>query len=137
MSVEENKKLTMELFEALSVGDWDVCERLIDESVEWWVIGDTQASGVKNKEKYIKLGKAALSHSEKGLELRYGDITAEGDRVMLEAWGNMQMKNGNVYANTYVFKTQWKNGKVISAREFLDTALIDRVFGPKISKKAS
>ena len=48
-------------------------------------------------------------------------ITAEGDRVAVEAESYAKMKNGKTYQNTYHFLFIVKSGKIEAVKEYLDT----------------
>lgn len=135
--LEENKRIALEVLDAMGKGDVPTLERLYDDNLEWWVIGTTKASGVKTKERNIKLVLSPLSFGEGHFHFQFGDVTAQGDNVWVEVTGNLKMKAGGYYANTYAFKLTIKNGKVVAGREFMDTALVDRIFGAKPPKTAS
>lgn len=136
MGVEENKKVAMELITAMGVCDIATVERLLHEDAIWDVIGTTKASGRKTKERNIKLIKSAYSYGNGTMNYKFGDVTAQGDTVWIEVWGDFEMKQGPRYANTYLFKCVVKDGKVIAGREIMDTGLVDKLFGPKEQKPA-
>ena len=48
-------------------------------------------------------------------------LTAEGDRVAVEAESYAKMKNGKTYQNTYHFLFIVRDGKIQSVKEYLDT----------------
>lgn len=133
MGAERNKALAVELITAIGEGDFGVMERLLHDDAQWWVIGTTTASGTKNKARNIKMVKAARGFGEGGFNFRISETTAEDDRVWLEVTGSLKLKSGAIYANTYAFKLTFRDGKIIEGREFLDTALVDRLFGTRES----
>jgi ketosteroid isomerase-like protein len=48
-------------------------------------------------------------------------VTAEGDRVALEAESYAKMKNTKTYQNKYHFLFVVRNGKIQQVKEYLDT----------------
>ena len=56
-----------------------------------------------------------------GLRVTPKGITAEGDRVAVEAESYAKMKNGKTYQNTYHFLFIVRDGKIQSVKEYLDT----------------
>ena len=48
-------------------------------------------------------------------------MTAEDDRVAVEATSFATMEDGRVYANSYHFLVTIRDGKVATVREYMDT----------------
>ena len=57
------------------------------------------------------------------------DIIAEGDRVVVRGRGEFRTKAGKDYNNSYCFVLRLEEGRLVELREYLDTALVERVFG--------
>ena len=57
------------------------------------------------------------------------DIIAEGDRVVVRGRGEVRTKAGKDYNNSYCFVLRLEEGRLVELREYLDTALVERVFG--------
>jgi ketosteroid isomerase-like protein len=55
--------------------------------------------------------------------------TAEGDQVALEFSGKCALANGKRYDNFYHFLMLFRNGRICSIREYVDTKLVFDVFG--------
>lgn len=56
-------------------------------------------------------------------------VTAEGERVAVEARGRAELRNGRIYANIYHFLLEVRGGKVAAMREYCDTQAIAAAFG--------
>ncbi len=56
-------------------------------------------------------------------------ITAEGDRVAVEAEGKCALPNGKRYDNIYHFLLCIRDGRICEIREYADTLLVERTFG--------
>jgi hypothetical protein len=59
--------------------------------------------------------------------MRLGEMTAEGDRVFVEAESRATLAGGGTYNNHYVFMARFRDGKMIEHKEFADTLHIHRV----------
>ena len=82
---------------------------------------DGAIDGIRAVEKNLMPGKIIVYPSAKGLKLTPKGITAEGDRVAVEAESYGQHANGKVYNNQYHFLIEVRNDKIQAVREYLDT----------------
>lgn len=64
--------------------------------------------------------------------LKLETITAEDNRVLAEVRGANKTVDGEDYNNRYVFFMEFDGGKIKTVREYLDTALVEKVLGPRI-----
>jgi uncharacterized protein len=60
-------------------------------------------------------------------------ITAEADRIALEAESDADLVNGKHYHNYYHFLFVIRDGRVTEAREYLDTKNVADSFGDLLS----
>ncbi|MBC2667682.1 nuclear transport factor 2 family protein [Novosphingobium piscinae] len=51
-------------------------------------------------------------------------ITAEADRVVIEARSTATLRGGAAYANTYVFVLRLRDGRIASVREHFNPAIV-------------
>src|SRR5438132_12996173 len=106
MSIEANKKLVLSFFENLSAGQFDAFLAQMADTATAWIPGKPEsfpAAGTKTKAQYAKLIKGIGVAFPKGLRLTPKALTAEGDRVAVEAEGYGETVNGKVYNNLYHF----------------------------------
>jgi hypothetical protein len=62
---------------------------------------------------------------------RARSFVAEGDTVVVECKGSVAMKSGARYDNDYCYICRFaEDGKLIAVREYMDTALAERVLVP-------
>lgn len=54
-------------------------------------------------------------------EMKIVGVTAEGDRVAIEAACDAELRDGTRYGNTYHFLLEFENGKIKLAKEYNDT----------------
>lgn len=120
---ECNKAIVADFFETFSKGDVPgVIDRMHDDG-SWWVSGAiTGMSGTYPKATLAGLldGARAL-YREGALRITPTSMTAEDDRVAVEATSFATMEDGRVYANSYHFLVTLRDGKVAAVREYMDT----------------
>ncbi len=71
--------------------------------------------------------RARLSGPGRTIPIRF---IAEGDRVVVEARGDMVTKEGVRYDNEYCLIYRLANGKIVEIREYQDSTLCEAVLGP-------
>lgn len=122
-TTEENKVIVADFFATFSKGDVSgVIERMHDDG-SWWVSGAIDGmSGTYPKAELAGLldGARAL-YREGALRITPTTMTAEEDRVAVEAKSFATMGDGRIYANSYHFLVTLRDGKVALVREYMDT----------------
>jgi hypothetical protein len=121
MSIEENKRIILGFFENLSAGNGEAILGALADSATWWVQGNFPLSGTKSKKEFAALVGDLGAKIDGGLRVKPKGITAEGERVAVEAESYAKMKNGKTYQNTYHFLFIVRDGKIQSVKEYLDT----------------
>jgi ketosteroid isomerase-like protein len=129
MSTEANKKVALEYFAALARNDVSGMSKCMTDDATWWIAPGTSFSGLQEKEPYLRNIAAFLASAAGPLELTFGEITAEGDRVAIIAKGKLPLKNGRTYESHYSFLLQFRDGKIASGKEFLDAVHANDVLG--------
>ena len=133
MGIAENKQIVLDFYEAGARGDMDGCFALLADDITWTNIGTTRFSGT-----YV--GKQALSENllgplfgqlRAGISSKIERLTAEGDIVVAQTSGTAETKDGVPYNNTYCQVITIRDGKFAAVTEYMDTALVDSVFGVK------
>jgi uncharacterized protein len=121
MSVEDNKKIVLGFFENMNAGNGGAVLDALADSATWLVPGDFALSGAKTKAQFAELLGELGSKIDGALRITPTGVTAEGDRVALEAESYAKMKNGKTYQNKYHFLFVVRDGKIQQVREYLDT----------------
>jgi len=121
MSSDENKKIVLGFFENLNVGNAAAALGALSDSATWWIQGNFPLSGTRTKAQFTELLGQLGSQIDGALSLRVKGITAEGDRVAVEAESHAKMKTGKTYQNKYHFLCEVRGGKIQAVREYLDT----------------
>jgi ketosteroid isomerase-like protein len=124
MSAEDNKKIVLSFFENFSSGKMEQALAMMADNATWSVMGKPDKfalAGTKTKAQFAELVKGIGAAMPKGLRVTPKGVTAEGDRVALEAESYGEHANGKVYNNLYHFLIEVRGGKIQAVREYLDT----------------
>ena len=115
MSTEENRRTALKFLEAMSAGQID--ESLMTEDIQWWVPG----RGLLSKAEFYALAGAFGGLVKDRITMTVRGVTAEGDRVAIEAESYGELKNGRIYNNTYHFLFVFRGGKICLSKEYNDS----------------
>ena len=131
MSIEDNKRVVLDFYEAGARGDMERCFGLIADDIVWTNIGSTRFSGrYEGKQALMDELLGPLFGSLKaGISSDIERLTAEGDIVVAQTSGTAETHDGTPYNNSYCQIMQIRDGKIVAVKEYFDTALADAVFG--------
>ncbi len=93
------------------------------------VAGSTDISGTYTKEGFREPASGVVGGTKGGIRLSLTGITAEGNRVAVEAVSDDETLEGKRYLNQYHFLFEFKNGKFTAVREYMDPMHVREVFG--------
>ena len=132
MSTAENKQLITEAFAAWGRGENGAVFKLMSDDLRWTIIGKSPVSGVFNsKKEFLAVAKAMTEELTAPLRVHVRDIIAEDDRVAVLWEGHSAGRNGTAYDQSYCWVLKLDNGRIREGYVYLDTALLDRLFGSK------
>jgi len=127
LSIEANKRIARDLIAALSRADTDwVLENYADDMV-MWTAGSLAFSGPHTKGEIRGLMDGILGAFPDGLEFSIQALTAEDDRVAIEAECDGVHVSGKPYRNQYHFLLRIRDGRIVEFKEYLDTQLANEV----------
>ena len=124
MTIASNKKLVQTFFDKITAQDIDGTLALLSDSFEFWVAGDPQSfalGGAKNRTQYAEMLRAFFPTFPGGFAFVSKGVTAEGDRVAVEAEWIGQTGRGRSYHNRYHILFEVREDKIRSIREYHDT----------------
>jgi ketosteroid isomerase-like protein len=124
MSVEANKKAVLEFLGHYAAGRYEAALAMLAPDAQWWLPGHREefpAAGWVDKATVEKRLWSNLKLLPNGLEITTGAITAEDDRVAIEAESKATMVNGRTYHNRYHFLFVLRDGAIVAVKEYLDT----------------
>lgn len=129
----ENKQVVIDFYEAGARGDMDACFALVADDVSWTNIGSTKFSGTFNGKQALmeQLLGPLFGQLKAGIASQLDALIAEDDRVVALTRGQAETLGGTPYNNTYCQVMRIADGKIAEVVEYMDTALVDAVFGEK------
>ncbi|MDJ0813044.1 MAG: nuclear transport factor 2 family protein [Woeseiaceae bacterium] len=131
MGIVENKQVVIDFYEAGARGDIDTCFSLVADDVIWTNIGSTRFSGSFTGKQALVEGLLGplFGQLKAGIASSIEALIAEDDMVVALTLGQAETHDGTPYNNTYCQVLRIADGKIAEVREYMDTALIDAVFG--------
>jgi ketosteroid isomerase-like protein len=124
MSIEQrNRDAAMAVMNAISERDVETLFRLYSPHARFWQVGSRLASaGWHSMESTGQIASKVYARIDGPLRLRILSMTAEGDRVAVEAESDARLIDGRPYRNQYHFLLRFDpDGRVVEFKEYLDT----------------
>ena len=121
MGKEENKEFAKNFLDALSRGDWDFVEDAYADDVVIWTPGSMPFSGTHTKDGVADIKIWLTGVFPEGLKFIVKAMTAEGDRVAVEAESYGKHVNGKIYNNHYHFLMVIRDNRIYELKEYMDT----------------
>lgn len=131
MDAAQRKAAIIQGFSALAQGNPEPLLGLIDEQVEWTIIGNTKFSGLYRGKADVltrllgPLGGLLDGH----LHITVDNAIADGDYVAVQGHGASKTLAGGTYNNTYCWVYRWRGDKIVALTEYLDTEVVTASFG--------
>ena len=120
----QNIELTKRGYEAFGAGDLEAALSLFDDSAEWTVNGESAIGGTYRGK--TELAELFMRLAEKSTQVETKQFLADGNFVMVTT---EVTAGGETAPEADVFEL--RDGKVVRAHSFGDTAMQERVFGSK------
>jgi uncharacterized protein len=123
MSLEANKATAIALLQASAIHDGARFDELMHPDATYWVIGKPHLFAYAGEQTRAQICAYMASPTifVGGVRTTFGAITAEDDRVAVEAEIIGTLPDGRVYTNVYHYLMWFKDGKVLRVKEYLDT----------------
>jgi ketosteroid isomerase-like protein len=133
MQIVDNKQVVIDFYEAGARGDMDACFELLADSVTWTNIGSTKFSGTFAGRQALveQLLGPLFGQLKAGIASTIERLIGEGNYVVALTTGKAETLDGKPYNNTYCQVIRIEDGKIADVKEYMDTALIDAVFGAR------
>ena len=118
MTIDANKKIARAYFDALVAGG--LPDELLTEDMTAW----TTMGGTTDKASYQAMAKMLRALCPEQLTFNLKAITAEDNRVVVEADSNAVLVNGEPYSNTYVYVFQIRDGRIAHLAEHFNPVIV-------------
>lgn len=124
MSSERNKQLAQSFFTALNRGDVPAILDAYADDGYCLTMGNTLISGKFSKAQIAQSAGAIFEVFPSGIHFTIKAMTAEDDRVAVEAESEGQHVSGVTYRNQYHFFMRFRDAKLIEFKEYMDTEAV-------------
>ena len=121
MGIEQNKQLARDFMDALGRADIAFIQNAFTADGTCWTAGSMPISGTHSRDELAEAARGVLGVFPDGLKFTIKALTAEGDRVAIEAESYGRHASGKTYANQYHFLMRVRDGKITEWREYMDT----------------
>ncbi|MBD3759760.1 nuclear transport factor 2 family protein [Sphingomonadaceae bacterium G21617-S1] len=128
--VEKNKQVARSYLELIGKGDVDAVVDLFTDDGAIIVESKTMLPPEVRGKEAIRGLVAMLPQifPETGLRIIVDDVTAEENRVAIRAHSDAKHVSGKMYQNRYHFLLYFRDGKISSSHEYLDSLHLTDVF---------
>ena len=128
---ESNKRLVRNAFEALGRSDARPLYDLMRDDFSWIIEGQSRFSRRYDGKEAVKTELLDMLFQAFATPYHFtvDELIGEGDRVVVRGRGQVRTKWGKDYNNSYCFFIRMADGRMVELREYLDTALVESVFG--------
>ena len=116
-----NKVLVERFFAAMNAGDAAGIVDAYAEDGAVWTSGRTLISGTFSKTLIREASGRIFEAFPKGIRFTILAMTAEGERVAVEAESHGEHVSGKLYTNQYHFLFEFRDGLVVRLKEYMDT----------------
>lgn len=124
--MDELKRLVNDFWAAFNRGDLEGALALMTDDVVFTVSGTTPFSGRLEGKDRLRAHMTHFGHQlEPGATMQVRELIGEGQVVVCLSDGTMRAKNGRDYNNSYAFVFRFREGRIASVTEYLDTALVE------------
>ena len=129
MNTEHNIEVAKNYLKAVGNRDVEAVAELMTEDATWWIIPGTKFSGDYKIKDFLAGMPAFFALATGDFEFEILQVLAQDDQVAIVAKGNMPLKSGANYNSDYSFFFTFRDGKILSGREYLDGVLVNKIFG--------
>lgn len=121
MGIEHNKVFIRGFLDAMRRGDTETILASYTDDGYCESVGRTLISGRYSRESIAAIAARIFEAFPEGLQFEILTMTAEDDRVAVEATSRGMHVSGKIYANHYHFLFHLCDGRIAVMKEFMDT----------------
>jgi ketosteroid isomerase-like protein len=124
---ESNKAIVTQFFDALNRGDVDFIVNSYTADGCLQTMGNTLISGTFTRDQIAQSAGGIFEVFPEGLQFAVQSLVAEGDKVAVEATSEGKHISGPIYSNQYHFLFEFRAGKLLRLKEYMDTERVTDV----------
>lgn len=133
MSMGPEVEVVTEFLDAVSHGDADRALALLDKRMTYWNAGSYGMAGMFTKEQFeenFRGGNPRYRRPEfkKHMKINVTGVTAQGERVAIEAQTVGELVDGRTYDQRYHYLFIVRDGKILEFKQYCDTELAAKTF---------
>ncbi len=131
MTEQDNKQLIRDAFEAMGRSDIAPLVALMTDDFVWVIEGRSRFSRRFEGKARVEqdLLRPLFDAFATPYRFEIEETIADGERVVVLGNGAVRTNWGKDYNNSYCFVARMAGGRLVELREYLDTALVEAVFG--------
>lgn len=118
---QRNKQAAQAFFDILNRGDVPALVNAYAEDGRCVTMGNTLISGTYTRDQVAAAAGGIYQVFPQGIRFTIKAMTAEGERVAVEAESEGAHVSGQIYSNQYHFLMRFRDGKVVEFKEYMDT----------------
>ncbi|MBW0101064.1 nuclear transport factor 2 family protein [Pseudonocardia sp. KRD291] len=133
MITDQNRASVRQLVEGLGTNGSSSAFDVLHEDAVWTVMADADTfpvSGDMAKPAFIEHMRRFHDSLPHGIHVAVTSVIADDANASVEATSNALLANGKTLNQVYHFAFEFKDGKVVRAREYIDTARALFAFSP-------
>jgi len=125
--IERNKAAVRLFFDAMNRGDVVTIVDAYADDGRLHTMGDTLISGIYDKARIAAAAGGIFQVFPRGVHFEILDMVGEGGKVAVEATGEGEHVSGQTYSNAYHFLFEFRDGKLLNLKEYMDTERVTDV----------
>jgi uncharacterized protein (TIGR02246 family) len=118
---QRNKERVKAFFSAMNKGDAQAIVDSYADDGHLTTMGNTLISGSYSKQQITAAAGSIFDVFPQGIRFTIKAMTAEGERVAVEAESEGMHVSGRLYTNHYHFLCRFRDGKLLEFKEYMDT----------------
>lgn len=125
MLSDQNKASVKQLVEGLGTNGSPAAFDVLHDDAVWTVMADADSfpvSGDMRKPAFVEHMRRFHESLPHGIHVSVTSVIADEANASVEATSKALLANGNILNQVYHFAFELKDGKVVRAREYIDTA---------------
>ena len=130
--IERNKATTRQFFDCFVNQKYEEMSEILDDDLVYTMPGEFPLAGVtQGKDTYINRMIRRFKGNVDDCQMDLLNLTAEENRVAIQAKGFFKFKDGLFYPNTYHFLYIFNDqGQIKEMIEYMDSYHFNKVFNP-------